>query len=161
VADQRIYSSFGAGWLESASPWERAYAPGIRHLLDCRQLRSLTLMGCVDVDDRCVFGISMGCPNLRNFELSPAWTVAAAPIHALATRCRRLESLSLHLWGELCDGVVSSSWSAYENAGLAPTAYDAMMALAACPAEGYIRSRRCHAQPRLCVPNAALYLRRW
>ena len=34
IADQQLYSSYGAGWPQAASAWERAYPPGIRLLLN-------------------------------------------------------------------------------------------------------------------------------
>jgi Leucine Rich repeat len=58
-------------------------------------LESIDLQDCVDIDDRCLFSLAIGCPRLQSVDLSRCYNLTDDGISALAKGCCQLRSIKL------------------------------------------------------------------
>jgi Leucine Rich repeat len=58
-------------------------------------LESIDLQDCVDIDDKCLFSLALGCPRLKSVDLSRCCNLTDDGISALAKGCCQLRSIKL------------------------------------------------------------------
>lgn len=58
-------------------------------------LESIDLQDCIDIDDKCLFALAVGCPRLQSVDLSRCSNLTDDGISALAKGCCQLRSIKL------------------------------------------------------------------